>query len=71
MSSEPADGIGGNGSEGSFTLDDGNTFSFMPGPMTGVTCPACFRDQLLKEVIARGECRSCGAQLELTLSVRE
>jgi DNA-directed RNA polymerase subunit RPC12/RpoP len=49
-------------------LDSDNTFSFLPGPMAGVACPACFRDILLKEVIESGECNSCGAELELTLT---
>jgi hypothetical protein len=51
-----------------FELDSENTFSFLPGPMAGVACPACFRDILLKDVIEDGECNSCGAVLELTLT---
>jgi hypothetical protein len=58
------------GSHQSFTLGTDNTFSFLPGSMLGVSCPACFRDQLLKEVVARGECTQCGADLELTLTAR-
>lgn len=65
MSSEPDDGP-----VQEFELDDSNTFSFLPGPMAGVTCPACFKNMLLKEVISDGECNSCGAELELTLSIR-
>jgi DNA-directed RNA polymerase subunit RPC12/RpoP len=38
--------------------------------MAGVACPVCFRDILLKDVIADGECNSCGAELELTLKAR-
>lgn len=53
-----------------FELDLGNPFSFLPGPMAGVACPACFRDVLLKDVIANGGCNSCGAVLELTLTAR-
>lgn len=53
---------------GEYTLGESNTFSFLPGTMTGVSCPACFKDQLLKEVIRAGECRHCGTALELTLS---
>lgn len=56
---------------GEYTLTESNTFSFLPGTMTGVTCPACFKDQLLKEVIATGECTHCDATLELTLSAVE
>lgn len=56
--------------EQSFTLDEENTFSFVPGPMLAVTCPSCFKNQLLKEVVARGSCTSCGADLELTLTAR-
>jgi len=51
-----------------FELDSENTFSFLPGPMAGVACPVCFKDTLLKDVIAEGECNSCGAALSLTLS---
>ena len=65
MSTEQADG-----STQTFELDSENTFSFLPGPMAGVACPACFRDILLKDVIADGECNSCGADLELTLTAR-
>ena len=69
MSSEPAgtdDGVAPRGQE--FTVTRDNTFEFMPGPMTGISCPACFRDMLLKDVIREGECNSCGAELELTLT---
>ena len=65
MSTEQADG-----SAQTFELDSENTFSFLPGPMAGVACPACFRDILLKDVIADGECNSCGADLKLTLTAR-
>ena len=54
----------------SFVLDEQKTFSFIPGPMLGVSCPACFKDQLLKEVVSRGVCTQCGAELELTLTAR-
>jgi hypothetical protein len=54
----------------SFTLGEGNTFSFLPGPMLGVSCPACFHDQLLKEVVSRGACTHCDTELELTLTAR-
>jgi hypothetical protein len=53
-----------------FVLDGDNTFGALPGAMTAVSCPSCFNQQLLKDVIDRGTCRSCGAELELTLSVR-
>lgn len=65
MATEPA-----GGRAQAFELDIENTFSFLPGPMAGVACPACFRDVLLKDVIERGECNSCGAALELTLTAR-
>lgn len=65
MSTEPADGRAR-----TFELDSENTFTFLPGPMAGVACPACFKDTLLKDVIAEGECNSCGADLELTLTAR-
>ena len=65
MSTEPADGRAR-----TFELDSENTFSFLPGPMAGVACPSCFRDMLLKDVISNGECNSCGAGLELTLTAR-
>ena len=65
MSSETVDGRAQE-----FELDGENTFSFLPGPMVGVACPACFKDTLLKDVIAQGECNSCGAELELTLTAR-
>lgn len=48
-------------------MTDENTFAFLPGTQTGISCPNCFRDMLLQEVIHRGECNSCGADLELTL----
>jgi hypothetical protein len=60
---------GGNRME--FVLDEGNTFGALPGAMTAVTCPACLRQQLLKEVIDRGECTACGTTLELTLSATD
>lgn len=63
MSTEPADG-----QAQTFELNSDNTFSFLPGPMAGVACPACFKDILLKDVIAEGECNSCGVDLELTLT---
>ena len=53
-----------------FVLDHDNTFDALPGTMTAVSCPSCFNQQLLKEVIHGGRCRSCDADLELTLSVR-
>lgn len=52
-------------------LDGDNTFGALPGAMTGVTCPSCLRQQLLKEVIDRGECTACGTELELTLTAHE
>ena len=58
------------GVEQSFTLDEANTFAFIPGPMLGVSCPACFKSQLLKELVAGGVCTQCGSELELTLSAR-
>jgi hypothetical protein len=68
MSSEPASGDDGNlGGSQEFTVTRQNTFSFMPGPLTGISCPHCFRDMLLKDVIREGECNSCGTSLELTL----
>lgn len=54
-----------------FILNEGNTFGALPGAMTGVTCPSCLRQQLLKEVIDRGECTACGTTLELTLSAAD
>lgn len=66
MSTEPAS----SGRSAELTLTDANTFSFLPGPMAGATCPACHRQILLKEVISGGECNSCEASLELTLAVR-
>lgn len=53
-----------------FVLDRENTFGALPGTMTAVSCPSCFNQQLLKDVIDSGTCRSCEADLELTLSVR-
>jgi uncharacterized protein (DUF983 family) len=53
-----------------FVLDRENTFGALPGTMTAVSCPSCFNQQLLKDVIDTGTCRSCGADLELTLSVQ-
>lgn len=61
----------GNAQGTEFTLTAENTFGFLPGPMTGVSCPSCFKDQLLKEVISEGSCTHCGATLELTLAVAE
>jgi hypothetical protein len=53
-----------------FVLDGDNTFGALPGQMTAVACPSCFNQQLLRDVIDSGRCRSCDADLELTLSVR-
>lgn len=53
-----------------FVLDRGNTFDALPGAMTAVSCPSCLNQQLLKDLIETGTCRSCGADVELTLSVR-
>lgn len=53
-----------------FVLDRDNTFGALPGTMTAVSCPSCFNQQLLKDLIDSGTCRSCGTDLELTLSVR-
>lgn len=64
MSTEPTS----SGGSAELTLTDANTFSFLPGPMAGATCPACHRQILLKEVISDGACNSCDARLELTLS---
>lgn len=64
MSTEPPS----SGGSTELTLTDANTFSFLPGPMAGATCPACHRQILLKEVISGGECNSCDAPLELTLT---
>lgn len=58
------------GARQSFVLDAGNTFGFVPGPMLGVSCPACFKSQLLKTVVTGGVCTQCGTELELTLSAR-
>ncbi|AQL44074.1 hypothetical protein BV210_15790 [Halorientalis sp. IM1011] len=72
MSSEPAgtdDGVAPREQE--FTVTRNNTFEFMPGPLTGISCPCCFKDMLLKDVIRAGECNSCGADLELTLTARD
>lgn len=52
------------------TLTEQNTFGFLPGPMRGVSCPNCFRDQLLSELISGGECRGCGAEIDVRLEVR-
>jgi hypothetical protein len=71
MSSEPVgtdDGIGQRVQE--FTVSGNNTFEFLPGPMTGISCPCCFKDMLLKDVIRQGECNSCGADMELTLKAQ-
>ncbi|MFB6166527.1 MAG: hypothetical protein ABEJ31_15315 [Haloarculaceae archaeon] len=70
MSSEPAgsDDVGSGRRAQEFTVTPENTFAFIPGPRTGIACPNCFRDQLLAEVIERGECTGCGAALELTIS---
>ncbi|MFC7227446.1 hypothetical protein N0B31_08530 [Salinirubellus salinus] len=54
----------------SFTLDADNTFQFLPGPMLGVSCPTCFRDQLLREILSTGVCTHCGTELEVTLTAR-
>ncbi|WP_254534997.1 hypothetical protein [Halomarina litorea] len=62
-----SDSIGSGGHSVEVRLDGDNTFQFMPGPMDGVACPCCFRDQLLREVIASGRCTACGAELELAL----
>ncbi|WP_336002812.1 hypothetical protein [Halorientalis halophila] len=70
MSSEPAgtdDGVDAPVDE--FTVTGENTFEFMPGPLTGITCPCCFKDMLLRDVIRLGECNSCGAAVELKLAV--
>jgi len=56
------------GTHQSFTPGTDNTFGFLPGPMLEVSCPACFRDQLLREILSRGVCTQCGATLELTLT---
>lgn len=64
MSTGPAS----SGGSAELTLTDANTFSFLPGPMAGATCPACHRQILLKEVISAGACNSCDAPLDLTLS---
>lgn len=53
-----------------FVLDHENTFGALPGAMTAVACPSCFNQQLLRDVIDTGRCRSCDAELELTLSVQ-
>ncbi|SDF75671.1 hypothetical protein [Halorientalis regularis] len=69
MSSEPAgtdDGAGPRVQE--FAVTQNNTFEFMSGPLTGISCPCCFKDMLLKDVIRLGECNSCGAGLELSLT---
>jgi len=68
MASDPAGQDGTLESPQEFTVSRQNTFEFMPGPLTGISCPCCFKDQLLKEVIRTGECNSCGAGLELTLT---
>jgi hypothetical protein len=52
-----------------FVLDRDNTYGALPGTMTAVSCPSCFNQQLLKDVIHTGRCRSCDADLELTLTV--
>jgi len=67
MASDPAGQDGTLESPQEFTVSRQNTFEFMPGPLTGISCPNCFRDQLLKEIIRRGECTQCGTSLELTL----
>ncbi|MFD1589064.1 hypothetical protein ACFR9U_18950 [Halorientalis brevis] len=54
-----------------FSVTRENTFQFMPGPMTGISCPCCFHDQLLRDIIERGECRSCGADLQLSLTATQ
>ncbi|MFC6835279.1 hypothetical protein [Halomarina ordinaria] len=48
-------------------LSESNTFRFLPGAMDGVSCPCCFRDLLVREVIERGACTGCEASLELRL----
>jgi hypothetical protein len=53
-----------------FVLDRENTFGALPGTMTAVSCPSCFNQQLLRDVIEGGRCRSCDAELELRLSVQ-
>lgn len=53
-----------------FNVTRENTFQFMPGPMMGISCPSCFHDQLLRDIIEVGECRSCGAELQLSLKAR-
>lgn len=68
MSSGPAEhDDGATGRVQEFSVGQDNTFEFLPGPLTGISCPCCFKDQLLKEVIVQEECTSCGADLELTL----
>ena len=54
-----------------YTLTESNTFGFLPGPMTGVSCPSCFKDQLLRDIISDGACKHCGSALELTLAVAD
>jgi hypothetical protein len=70
MSSEPAatDDDVVDGQE--FAVTQQNTFEFLPGPLTGIACPCCFKDQLLKDVIRDGECASCGASLELSITAK-
>ncbi|MFB6084635.1 MAG: hypothetical protein ABEJ94_10365 [Halorientalis sp.] len=71
MSSEPAGtDDGAVPREQEFTVTGDNTFEFVPGPLTGISCPCCFRDVLLRDVIREGACNSCGAELELTLTAR-
>lgn len=68
MASEPSGEDRPDAGGGTFRLTGENTFPFLPGRTTGVTCPCCFRDQLLGEVIRSGTCNGCGAKLEVTLS---
>lgn len=69
MSSEAGGSDGGSVPTAQYSLTEQNTFGFLPGPMTGVSCPACFKDQLLRDIINDGACKHCDASLELTLSV--
>lgn len=65
-----SDGQAGQRQEHEVALTEGNTFGFLPGPMQGVSCPSCFHDQLLRDLISSGECRSCDAEIDVKLEVR-